>query len=295
MNKDKPFRSFRSLLSFALIISFIYGLPALIPIVASQLHMVGHAVEVKGVDSPVHWFGLKDDGHPHIEAAYQAYAALFTAVLLLVTLISGIFGYFETSHTQSRSKSRSKTLDLISRQTHDNDIITMFKNLRELRKRLDAGDDVLGAVRINHYYKVGKLNREIDTEFEATKKDFELCIQVLNYYEIWAIGIRHHALEEQMLKEWWRTSLVGDFTDLLPFVLGYRDATGVRQAFVMAENLADIWATADERTQCKDVKTKYDNMIKAQERDAAEKAKAAKKDARGIRSLRRKSIAARAA
>lgn len=88
-----------------------------------------------------------------------------------------------------------------------------------------------------------------DSGGHFVRNDRDCVLHVLNYYESWGIGIRGQALDEKMLKDWWRSSLVRDFIDLYPFIAGYRRVLGIQTAFNEFQVLATSWATPSERAK----------------------------------------------
>lgn len=192
---------------------------------------------------------LMDGDHKDHIAGYTAFAALYTAFIALLSLTGAIVGY----NFVRNSESRSKTLDFITRQLQDGDIIKMFSDFRSLRKKYHSTViffDVLGEASQKNENGPG-------IGPPLLKQEYDLIVQVLNYYETWGIGLEYRALDERMLKDWWRSSLVADFTDLYAFVIGYRDANGTPKTFEKAEMLARRWAQGDEIARLTDKKSEY--------------------------------------
>ena len=273
-----------------LAVSAVYVVPAIFPVLSSQAHISVDKLRKPEIYSNF-FHEIKNNNHKTDSGYFEAYAALVTTILLFLTLLSAILGYLEASHTQSRSK----TLDFISNQVRGQDIISMFKEFRELRVRIKSGERPLSIKCIDCYYRDGREGFNEEKEFEKTRAVFELCVKLLNYYEVWAIGIDNRALEERMLKDWWRTSLVADVTDLLSFVHAYRDATGVDQAFIEAQNLATKWAKRQERERIKAAETAYTAEKKEFALQKTLEAKTAKSAAGGARLWRRNRGLARVA
>ena len=254
------------LLPAILILSAVYAVFVITPMVRTQVHLITeHSITTESMPIPIKRTTTELTSINHQKNTAEPFAALVSACFLFLTLLAAILGYLEASHTQSRSK----TLDFLNRQAHDQQLIEMFKKWREFRKSIEADPTPLSVKCVSLYYAGG-------VQSDSAKKNYEICIDVLNYYEIWAIGISNSALEESMLKQWWRTSLVADVTDLLPFIYGYQHATKVEKAFVEAERLASSWALQTEREQIKQAKAAFNTDRIAYEKEKKLAATAAK-------------------
>lgn len=132
------------------------------------------------------------------------------------------------------------SFDQISRQVRDRDLLQVFDRFRGIRKKF--GNNLSYALVISTGAESG--HNELG---HFVRSDRDCLIHILNYYESWAIGINHGALSVAMLENWWRSTLVGDFIDLYPFVYGYRKETGVVGAFDQTERLVtERWADSKE-------------------------------------------------
>jgi hypothetical protein len=69
----------------------------------------------------------------------------------------------------------------------------------------------------------------------------------LNLYEFVAVGIREKTLDEALYKRSYRTTLVGDWVSLKPFVMEVRRQTQTPTLYCEYEYLAGKWATVAER------------------------------------------------
>ena len=72
--------------------------------------------------------------------------------------------------------------------------------------------------------------------------------QVLNRYELVAIGIKNKTVDENLYKAWCRSTLVKDWTACKSFVTELRSTTHIMTVFCECENLARKWATKEELT-----------------------------------------------
>jgi hypothetical protein len=70
---------------------------------------------------------------------------------------------------------------------------------------------------------------------------------VLNRYELVAIGISKGTVDEGLYKNWCRSTLVGDWIAVRPFVTQLRTNTRSWAVFCEFEALAKRWATKDEK------------------------------------------------
>lgn len=81
----------------------------------------------------------------------------------------------------------------------------------------------------------------------ASAPEVETIRAVLNRYELVAIGIRKSTLDEALYKLWCRTTLVGDWRAMKPFVAEIRTLNSIPTLYCEFEALARKWANASEK------------------------------------------------
>ncbi len=182
---------------------------------------------------------------------YTEFAAIYTAVAIALTLVSGLYGYGLLVSAQGKTK----TMDFIAQQVNDRDLIDMFSELRNVKRRY--GETVSYETVYADYKRYQEMVSD-HGELANRRHAYDLIVQVLNYYETWGIGIENQALNDKMLNEWWRSSLVRDFISLYGFILEYREKKEIRDTFENAEKLAIRWADKDELAMIRDTKRRYD-------------------------------------
>lgn len=175
--------------------------------------------------------------------------ALGTMLMAAAVVISAAAAYISYQDNRRIAKTRL-TMDQISRQVHDKDIITIFNGFRAIRQKYELGKDpenpLTHSMVIEADLNTEKMLGENGIHANARQKDRDVIINLLNYYETWALGIERQAYDEEMLRDWWRSSLVADYLDLKSYVDTHRKALGNFAAFEGFEKLARKWASADE-------------------------------------------------
>lgn len=180
----------------------------------------------------------------------SAYAYLLTAFGFFVSLFIAIIGYTFLRHTEKNKL----TMQMLSNQIHDNDIVRMFDDFRYLRQSF--GEEFTYAKIQELYDNAANQNAMVRTD-SSKRHPRDTILQVLNYYESWGIGVTEDALSEKILKKWWRTSLVCDWIDLYFFIQEFRDEIG--STFMENfEYLATNWASEKEKAHLKKLKSRYE-------------------------------------
>lgn len=82
---------------------------------------------------------------------------------------------------------------------------------------------------------------------QANSPEVETIRAVLNRYELVAIGIKKSTLDEKIYKYWCRTTLVGDWRAIKPFVAQIRTVNSIPTLYCEFEALAKKWANSSER------------------------------------------------
>lgn len=170
------------------------------------------------------------------------------AATLMLVAVAGIQIWIaETAkRTANQNAAKTRTLDLIHAMVSADDLNSMFRAFRVLCKKYESGIQCPDIIRdYNDYH----LPISFAQNTPEKKHDFDVIIEVLNFYETWEIGIENKALDENMLRDWWRSSAVRDFLDLYEFVLEHRDQTDSPALFVKIEALVRRWARPEEQKQ----------------------------------------------
>lgn len=175
--------------------------------------------------------------------------AIGTMLMAAAVVISAAAAYISYQDNRQIAKTRL-TMDQISRQVHDKDIISIFNGFRAIRQKYNLGQDPENPLT---HRTVIEADRETERMLGANgihagnrQKDRDVIINLLNYYETWALGIQRQAYDAEMLKDWWRSSLVADYIDLRVYIDTHRKAGKNFAAFEGFENLAKKWATPEE-------------------------------------------------
>ncbi len=150
-------------------------------------------------------------------------------IAVTVSAIAALLLYLQSKRTAQIKAS----FDHISTQAGDKDlieIVELFLALREsFNGKLPEYNDAINTCEIN-----GRLGRDI-------------IKRRLNFYEVTAIGIRRGALNNKIIKEWWRGTFVADLRDAQGWIKGYRIQRESPKAYCEAYNLALKWANPSER------------------------------------------------
>ncbi|MEM8936840.1 MAG: DUF4760 domain-containing protein [Pseudomonadota bacterium] len=168
-----------------------------------------------------------------------AFAGLITILILLATAMLTFIGYRSVRDAQMRIK----TLEFIEKTNEDDDIFTLFEQLRYIIEKYD-GNITFEAVFGEYKRYASGLNEA--TRRESLRLDYDYIIHLLNFYETWAIGVNKEVLDEEMLYDWWRATLILHWTHLLSFVFDYRRERATDEAYEHVERMATRWANADD-------------------------------------------------
>jgi Domain of unknown function (DUF4760) len=98
-------------------------------------------------------------------------------------------------------------------------------------------------------------------EENSEKQQTILIEEMLNQYELVALGVRMGTLDEHFYKLWYRTSLITDYHRLKPFIEEVRRWTGVDTYFYQFEMLANRWAAKPKVNQEPSLFTKIANIL----------------------------------
>tara|TARA_R110002124_G_scaffold255128_1_gene420762 strand:- start:278 stop:913 length:636 start_codon:yes stop_codon:yes gene_type:complete len=157
--------------------------------------------------------------------------------VLIVSFFAALYGY----RLSYRAARLANSFQHIAVQTRDGDLIQMFEEFRVVRRELQASNDKqpldTDTVEAAKPVKVG----------ERKVRPADVIKKVFNYYEATAIGVKRHALDEQMIKSWWRKSYILDWMDFAEYIRAKRKRDRLPRLFIEYESLVRRWATEEEQ------------------------------------------------
>ncbi|WP_019961412.1 DUF4760 domain-containing protein [Woodsholea maritima] len=169
----------------------------------------------------------------------------FTNLFALFVLISTAYLAWLTLRSNKDRECKTNSFKHIAEQTRDRELIEMFEEFRVVRKEVKNGND--NPLSIDHIVKI-----VIDHNGRALKAE-DVIKKVFNYYEATALGIATDALDEDIIKRWWRTSFVLDWSDFSEYIRqkrkGRSDSPGNPKLYIELENLVKKWALPEERSK----------------------------------------------
>lgn len=181
---------------------------------------------------------------------FEALASLSTAITTLA-IIGTVFTAWLAYQVHAKTARVQKTIDFIYRQVHDQDILDIIDTNRQIKKKYERKKRPITYENIMQDSEAtAQLLAEMRVSSIDNKRDGDYIINLLNYYETWAIGIENSALEESLLKSWWRTTFVRDWQTYKTFVNEYRSVVRSGQAYCKVESLALRWAEDHEKPFC---------------------------------------------
>ncbi|WP_421857873.1 DUF4760 domain-containing protein [Oceanicaulis sp.] len=166
---------------------------------------------------------------------------------LFLLIITAAFAGIQIWHS-GRTTKKNNSFFHIAIQTRDHDLIQMFEQFRLARRKLRDGH--IGSFGVEQVDE-----REISYAGKMLMAE-DVLKKVFNYYEATAIGIKNGALNEPILKDWWRRSYVLDFIDFALYVYQRRLRDGAEKLFSEYELQAINWAEDDEKQQIEDAQAK---------------------------------------
>lgn len=184
------------------------------------------------------WLLSNDSDKTLIEALIASSTAA-TAIAVIISAVAAYLGYQET---REATKNRT-SFEVIFKLVHDQDLIGIFGAWRSIKVKYDGDKDGVPFDDVHRNYK----------QYQATLSqngiahtdhvhEYDIIISLLNYYEAIAIGIKDGAINEEIIKDWWRQTTVRDWTLLYQFVSGYRKERGSSTIYEHAEDIVNSWA-----------------------------------------------------
>lgn len=165
-------------------------------------------------------------------------ASTSVLTLLVIAATAGI-AWWQLRRAKQREQINN-SFGHIAIQTRDHDLIQMFEQFRLARRKLrDGHDGSLGVEQVQ--------DREISYNGRMLMAE-DVLKKVFNYYEATAIGVKQEALNEPILRDWWRRSYVLDFNDFALYVYQRRLRDDADKMFIEYEGLARKWASEAEKS-----------------------------------------------
>lgn len=157
-----------------------------------------------------------------------------TVALLAVSACAAIFLWWSTKESAKKRNS----FDHIATQTRDHDLIRMFEEFRAIRrhfvdKQLDFSYDNV-------------MREEVELPNGTTKRAENVVKKVFNYYEATAIGIKRGALENSIIKEWWRKTYIQHWIEFKGYVRSARERDSAPKLFKEYQCIVEKWAEPSE-------------------------------------------------
>lgn len=180
----------------------------------------------------------------------NGHTAFGTLVMAIAVILSAAAAFFSLRQAK-RIANTNKTLDFISRQVHDRDLVELMSAFRRIRRKHEED------IRYDSVTQDDEVRYGVEPAIAGVKRDFDYILQLLNYYEMLAIGVKTEALDEDMLQSWWRSSYVRDVTQLSMFILQYRDEIRAPALYVETEEMAWRWARPTERKSILDCRQRF--------------------------------------
>lgn len=199
--------------------------------------------------------------------ATAAFALLLQAVVFIVTALYARRQLYETRAISARTN----TLQLIFEEHRDSTVANHRAIYRDVR------DDE--RERIESYFDAKEYKKKTRDDWEAKRASGEIKIRgfrraknkpsamhkiverewrkywrpkvklwterrkavtaVLNRYEAFAIGVEKGAVDEEMYKRWWKTTLIEDWYVFRPLIIRLQDRNP--RAYIEFQSLAEKW------------------------------------------------------
>ncbi|MEM7741638.1 MAG: DUF4760 domain-containing protein [Pseudomonadota bacterium] len=151
----------------------------------------------------------------------------YGTVFLVVGSFSGVLCSIVTTITLRRMDqsvaARSKSIDIVRSWSQDEYVNDVFDRMRDM------------------------LHGKERPYCDATNSLSSTASDVLNYYEAISIGISEGALNERIMKKWWRTSFVRHYIFLKETVDKHRCFHDMPSLFYEFERLALKWRIESDR------------------------------------------------
>ena len=150
------------------------------------------------------------------------YGSWPTAGAILLSAVIGAAVALCSISEQRKIARRRATIDLLARKEWDKYYLEDRKEFNRLR------NDPKGLV---HW---------ASTSYDETDEK-SIIRNILNYYELIAVGIKEGTLDEEAYKRWFRSTLIKDWKQAKAFIMEVRRNTNAPTIFCELEELAKKW------------------------------------------------------
>ncbi|MFY0637069.1 DUF4760 domain-containing protein [Maricaulis maris] len=174
------------------------------------------------------------------EPAWWQWLPAVSPIVLGVSVLIAALAFWDARHRNRKDHDKarkrdqvSKSFDHIIEQTRDRDLIVMNEQFKAVIDSLKkAGPAPYGLAQVeDHFVK----------HHQAAIDAAEVITKLFNYYEATAIGIELKALDEEIIKQWWRASYVEDWQDFSLYVQEKRQRDGRPALYRQYQTLAERW------------------------------------------------------
>ena len=165
-----------------------------------------------------------------------------------LTVLMALYG----SRLAFRAAKLANSFNHIAVQTRDGDLIRMFEEFRQVGRILRTvnGKKALDVEFIEEFdyasYQSELAEAGVPQPDEHFPVPADVIKKVFNYYEATAIGIKRHALDEDLVKSWWRKRYILDWIEYADYIRSKRKTHKLPKLFIEYESLVRKWATEEE-------------------------------------------------
>ena len=172
------------------------------------------------------------------ETLLQLIQVIMTCLLAVASIIAAIIAYF-TYQNSKKQKIRDTTVSIITKMTSDAHLAHMLERFRQLRYFMEGPGK-----EIKNWEEFNKTTFVIGERAHSASQTLK---DMFNFYEAISLGVVEGWLDKEIIKDFWRSSLVLDWLDFQIIVQDFRDNGGAgSELFSKYEALARDWAIGDE-------------------------------------------------
>lgn len=165
---------------------------------------------------------------PSLVAAYQPVFAPVAGLISAVTaILAGLLFATFTIEANTKNAKVKTAYDSIAKKQWDKDFIAARETFLSLLRKKDV--DISAYVSPEEH------------EYNEAKSYCEALRNIANDYELTAVGIKQHVLDEDLIKLYNRSAMIRDYNVLKPYILAVRKKTGNDKIFKEFEALAQKW------------------------------------------------------
>ncbi len=161
-----------------------------------------------------------------------ALTAVSTGIIAFMAIMQVVRERTAEARTR-REFARTRAINFMIDQVLSDKISTMMSETRKLSRRGGA------LVRLNDF-----VSGEGDDERFTDAEGYAVVMDILNFYEAMAIGIKKGAIDPKIMHEWWGEPTLFHWDLFREFVADFRTRRPSPTAFVEFESLARSWSPA---------------------------------------------------